>query len=86
MNRRSFLAGSASLVAVLTALHSRRASGASGFWVENGEVTRPVHEITVAGNLREMLRRIVAQGDDVDRRGAIHCGSLLLEEMTIAGD
>jgi PmbA protein len=60
--------------------------GASGFWVENGEVTRPVHEITVAGNLREMLRRIVAQGDDVDRRGAIHCGSLLLEEMTIAGD
>jgi len=60
--------------------------GASGFWVENGEVARPVHEITVAGNLREMLRRIVAQGDDVDRRGAIHCGSLLLEEMTIAGD
>ncbi len=60
--------------------------GASGFWVENGEVTRPVHEITVAGNLREMFRGIVAQGDDVDCRGAIHCGSLLIEEMTIAGD
>jgi PmbA protein len=60
--------------------------GASGFWVENGEITRPVHEITVAGNLREMFRGIVDQGDDVDRRGAIHCGSLLIDEMMIAGD
>jgi PmbA protein len=60
--------------------------GASGFWVENGEITRPVHEITVAGNLSEIFRGIVAQGDDVDYRGAIHCGSLLIEEMTIAGD
>ncbi|MGH8250788.1 MAG: metalloprotease PmbA [Steroidobacteraceae bacterium] len=60
--------------------------GASGFWVENGEVSRPVHEITVAGNLREMYRNAVALGDDVDRRGAIHCGSLLIGEMTIAGD
>jgi len=60
--------------------------GASGFWVENGAVGRPVHEITVAGNLRDMYRRIVALGDDVDRRGAIQCGSLLIEQMTIAGD
>ena len=60
--------------------------GAAGFWVENGGVARPVHEITVAGNLREMYRDIVAQGDDVDCRGAIHCGSLLIGEMTIAGD
>ena len=60
--------------------------GASGFWVENGELSRPVHEITVAGNLRQMFLGIVAQGDDVDRRGAIHCGSLLIDEMTIAGD
>ncbi len=60
--------------------------GASGFWVENGEATHPVHEITVAGNLRDMFRGIVAQGDDVDRRGAIHSGSLLIDEMTIAGD
>jgi len=60
--------------------------GAAGFWVENGVVTRPVHEITVAGNLRDMFRGIVAQGEDVDRRGAIHCGSLLIDEMTIAGD
>lgn len=60
--------------------------GASGFWVENGEITRPVHEITVAGNLCQMYRGIVALGDDVDRRGAIHCGSMLIDEMTIAGD
>jgi PmbA protein len=60
--------------------------GASGFWIENGEVSRPVHEITVAGNLRQMYRGIVALGDDVDRRGAIHCGSVLIDEMTIAGD
>ncbi len=60
--------------------------GASGFWVENGEIARPVHEITVAGHLRRMYRGIVALGDDVDRRGAIHCGSVLIDEMTIAGD
>lgn len=60
--------------------------GASGFWVENGEVARPVHEITVAGHLRRMYRGVVALGDDVDRRGAIHCGSMLIDEMTIAGD
>jgi PmbA protein len=60
--------------------------GAAGFWVEGGEISRPVHEITVAGNLRDMFRRIVALGDDIDRRGAIHSGSLLIEEMTIAGN
>jgi PmbA protein len=60
--------------------------GASGFWVEHGEIARPVHEITVAGNLRRMYLGIVALGDDVDRRGAIHCGSMLIDEMTIAGD
>ena len=60
--------------------------GAAGFWVEGGEISRPVHEITVAGNLREMFLGVAALGDDVDRRGAIHCGSLLIDEMTIAGD
>jgi len=59
--------------------------GAAGFWVENGELARPVHEITVAGNLRRMFLGIVALGDDVDTRGAIHCGSVLVDEMTIAG-
>ena len=60
--------------------------GASGFWVEQGAIAYPVHEITIAGNLRDMLRGIVALGTDVDSRGAIHCGSLLVEVMTIAGE
>jgi len=60
--------------------------GATGFWIENGVVDRPVHEITVAGNLRDMYKGIIALGDDLDRRGAIHCGSILIEQMTIAGD
>ena len=60
--------------------------GASGFWIESGALTYPVHEITIAGNLRDMYRNIVALGDDVDRRGSIHTGSVLVGEMTIAGD
>lgn len=60
--------------------------GASGFWVENGKLAYPVEEITVAGNLRDMYTRIVAIGDDVDTRGNIRTGSLLIEEMTIAGE
>jgi PmbA protein len=60
--------------------------GASGFWVENGAIAYPVHEVTIAGNLRNMLREIVAVGTDVDTKGAIQTGSLLLKEMTIAGE
>jgi PmbA protein len=59
--------------------------GASGFWVENGAIAYPVHEVTIAGNLREMLRGIVAVGNDVDANGAIRSGSLLIEALTIAG-
>jgi PmbA protein len=59
--------------------------GATGFWVEGGEIAYPVHEITIAGNLREMYQAIVALGADIDTRGAIRCGSLLVGEMTIAG-
>ena len=59
--------------------------GASGFWVEGGAVAHPVHEVTIAGNLREIYRNIVAVGADVDIRGAIRCGSVLIAEMTIAG-
>ena len=59
--------------------------GAVGHWVEGGEIRFPVHEVTIAGNLRELYRRIVAIGDDQDARGSIRCGSLLVEEMTIAG-
>lgn len=60
--------------------------GAAGFWVENGEIQYPVHEVTVAGNLKDIYRGIVAVGDDVDRRGAIHSGSILVDQMTVAGD
>ncbi len=60
--------------------------GASGFWVEQGEIAYPVHEITIAGNLKPMYRDIVAVGDDVDTRGGIRVGSLLVGEMTIAGE
>ena len=60
--------------------------GASGFWIEHGEIQYPVHEITIAGNLRDMLLGIVAVGSDVDLRGAVRTGSVLLGEMTIAGE
>lgn len=59
--------------------------GAAGFWVENGEIQYPVEEITVAGNLKDMFLGIREVGTDVDTRGSIRCGSLLIEEMTLAG-
>jgi PmbA protein len=60
--------------------------GASGFWVENGVIQYPVQEITIAGNLKTMLRNMVAIGSDVDLRGNIRVGSILLEQMAIAGE
>jgi PmbA protein len=60
--------------------------GAAGFWVENGAIAYPVHEITIAGNLKEMFQQVVAVGSDVDARGGIRTGSVLLEKMTIAGE
>jgi PmbA protein len=59
--------------------------GAVGHWVENGEIQFAVHEVTIAGNLRALYQRIAAIGNDQDLRGGIRCGSLLVEEMTIAG-
>lgn len=59
--------------------------GAEGFWVENGEIVHPVEEVTIAGNLNEMFRQLVAVGADVDTRGLVRCGSLLLAPMTVAG-
>jgi PmbA protein len=59
--------------------------GAAGFWVENGEVQYPVEEFTIAGNLKEMYRQIVAVGNDVLAQGSRQCGSILVENMTIAG-
>jgi PmbA protein len=60
--------------------------GASGFWVENGAIAYPVHEITIAGNLKDMYRNIAAIGSDVDVRGGVRVGSILISEMTIAGE
>ncbi len=60
--------------------------GASGFWVEKGVMTYPVHEITIAGNLKDMYKNIAAIGSDVDLRGSVRVGSILVSEMTIAGD
>jgi PmbA protein len=59
--------------------------GAAGFWVQGGEIAYPVHEVTVAGNLKNMYMGLKALGSDVDRQGAIHTGSALLDEVTIAG-
>ncbi len=59
--------------------------GAAGFYVENGEITYPVDGITIAGNLREMLRGIEAIGSDVDPRSHLRVGSILVGRMTVAG-
>jgi PmbA protein len=60
--------------------------GAAGFWVENGEIQYPVEEITIAGNLAEMFKGIVAIGKDVERRGSKQVGSILIDRMTLAGN
>jgi len=60
--------------------------GAAGYWVAGGEIAYPVQEITIAGNLKDMFRNIVAVGNDVIRRSSRQCGSILVERMTIAGD
>ncbi len=60
--------------------------GAAGFWVENGAIQYPVAEITIAGNLSSMFAGIAAAGDDIDARGGVRVGSILLQEMTIAGE
>ncbi len=59
--------------------------GAAGFWVENGKIQYPVHEITIAGNLKDMLMGIQEIGSDVLVRGSKHCGSILVDRMTVAG-
>ena len=59
--------------------------GASGYWVEHGEIAHPVEEVTIAGNLREIFAAIEAIGDDVDERGNVRTGSVMVGRMTIAG-
>jgi len=60
--------------------------GAGGFWVENGELAYPVQEITIAGHLDQMYQTIQAVGNDIDTRSNIRCGSILLDNMMIAGE
>jgi PmbA protein len=59
--------------------------GAAGYWVEGGKIRFPVEEITIAGNLRDMFRGIVAVGGDTVVRGTRRAGSILVDRMTIAG-
>lgn len=59
--------------------------GAFGYWVEGGEVAYPVQEFTIAGNLADMFRGLAAAGADIDRRGNIRAGAILIERMTVAG-
>jgi PmbA protein len=59
--------------------------GASGFWVENGQIQFPVQEVTIAGNLRDMFRNIQMIGNDLDWRASIVMGSMIIEGMTVAG-
>ena len=68
---------------IVTGDYSR---GAAGFWVEGGEIAYPVEEITIAGNLADMFLRIREIGSDVDSRGSIRTGSILIDRMTIAGN
>ena len=60
--------------------------GASGFWVEHGEIQYPVEEVTVAGNLRDIFKNLAAVGLDVDTRRNVRCGSVLVDGLTVAGD
>jgi PmbA protein len=58
--------------------------GAAGFWVENGVIAYPVEEITIAGNMADMLKNIVAIGNDVNKNSSKQTGSILIEKMTVA--
>jgi len=70
-------------VNVITGDYSR---GAAGFWVENGIIQYPVSEITIAGNLKDMFKGIAEIGSDIDYRGSIQTGSILVEEMQVSGE
>jgi PmbA protein len=69
-------------VNIVTGDYSR---GATGLWIENGQFTYAVEEVTVAGNLAEMLQNVTAIGNDLEFRGAVACPTLRIDGMTIAG-
>ena len=60
--------------------------GAAGYWIEDGQIVHAVEEITIAGNLRDMFRHVAAVGSDVLVRGSKQVGSLLIEQMKVAGN
>ena len=60
--------------------------GANGFWIENGEIVYPVSEVTVAGNLSEMFSKIQKIGNDPEKDGSVFCGSVLIDDLMIAGE
>lgn len=60
--------------------------GAAGFWIENGQIQYPVSEITIAGNLADMFMNIEAIGSDIDKRGSVACGSVLISNIQVAGN
>lgn len=70
-------------VNILTGDYSR---GVAGFYIENGEIQYPIHEITIASNLRDMFANMIAVGNDVDHRSNILTGSVLLDKMMVAGE
>lgn len=70
-------------VNLITGDYSR---GAAGFLVENGRISYPIEEVTIAGNLRDMFQNIIATGSKIDTRGGIHAGELLISSMTVAGE
>lgn len=70
-------------VNLLTGNYSR---GAFGYWIENGEIQHPVEEITISGNLKEMFKQIQAAANNIDPRSRIKTGSILIEQMTVAGE
>ena len=69
-------------VNILTGDYSR---GAAGFWVEKGVIQYPVEEVTIAGNLKDMFQGVVAVGSDINPNSATRCGSVLIDQMTVAG-
>jgi PmbA protein len=69
-------------VNIVTGDYSR---GVAGFWVEGGEIQFPVDEVTIAGNMKDMFLGINEVGNDVDVRGNVRTGSVLIEQMTIGG-
>ena len=60
--------------------------GASGFWVENGKIAYSVSEVTISGKLQDIFKGLVAVGSDIDKRGSIFTGSLLIDSMQVSGN